>query len=148
MQGTNSGAGKPKRPKLAASEPEVNQPEVNESAPSESAPNGPTDEKSIISELTIDDSLITEPAVNDSNKTDEIPSRFDVNTTKHGDETIGQQIEGDLHTITHDDGMAILDEYFPNSPVDSGPMDDALALDTLLRLGDEGVHQNSPLTTT
>jgi hypothetical protein len=44
--------------------------------------------------------------------------------------------------------MAILDEYFPNPPVDSGPVDDALALDTWLGLGDEGIHQNCPLTTT
>jgi hypothetical protein len=58
--------------------------------------------------------------------TDEIPSRSSLNTTKHSDDTIGQQIEGDLHTITHDDGMAILNEYFPNSLVDLGPVDDAL----------------------
>lgn len=44
--------------------------------------------------------------------------------------------------------MAILDGYFPNSPVDLGHVDDALALDTLQRLRDEGVHQNCPLATT
>jgi hypothetical protein len=126
MQGTNSGAGKHKRLQLAG-----NEPEVKVSAPSQSAPNGPPVETSIMDEPTIDNS-ITKPAIDDSNKTeaskalvndvyglcaDENLSRSDVNTTMRGDEIIGQQIEGDLHTMTHDDGMAILDEYFPNSPV-------------------------------
>jgi hypothetical protein len=160
MQGTNSGAGKPKPPKLPADKPEVNDSATSESTLSESPPSGPTVETSVISEPTINDLFITEPAVYDSSEieasmaltnnahrlfTDEILSRASVYTTKQGDGTIGQNIEGDAYTITHDDGMALLDGYFPNSPVDLGPADDALALDTLLRSEDEDVDQNCPL---
>jgi len=66
----------------------------------------------------------------------------------HSNKTISKQIEGDLHTISYNDRMAILDKYFPNSSVDLGHVDDALALNTLLRLEDEGIYQNHPLTTT
>jgi hypothetical protein len=90
---------------------------------------------SVISEPTIDDLFITEPGVNDSDEieasaavtnnahrqdTDEILSRAGVYTGKQGDGTTGQHIEGDAYTITHDDGTALLDRYFPNSPVDLG----------------------------
>jgi hypothetical protein len=129
-------------------------------AESLSAPSGPTVETSVISEPTIDDLFITEPAVNDSDEieasaaltnnahrldTDEILSRADVYTGKQGDRTIGQHIEGDVYTIAHDNGMALLDGYFPNSPVDLGPVDDAFALDTLLRSGEENVKQDCTL---
>jgi hypothetical protein len=171
MQGTNSGAGKPKRPKLPADKPEINDSSTSESTVSESAPSGPTVETSVISEPTIDDLFIIEPAVKDPNEieasaaltnnahcpdTDEILSRADAYTGKQGDGTIGQHIEGDVYIITHDDGMALLDGFFPNSPVGLGPVDDAFALDTPLRLGEENVqdctlavaqsHTSEPLT--
>ena len=41
--------------------------------------------------------------------------------------------------------MALLDGYCPNSPVDLGPVDDAFALDTLLRSGEENVEQDGTL---
>ena len=99
--------------------------------------------------------FIIEPAVNDSNEieasaaltnnahrldTDEILSRADVYTGKQGDGTIGRYIEGDAYIITHDDGMALLDGFFLNSPVDLGPVDDAFALDTPLRPEEENVQ--------
>jgi hypothetical protein len=112
------------------------------------------------SEPTIDDLFITEPAVIDSNEigalkalangahrlcADEIPSQVGVNTTQQSNEAIGQHIDGYTHAITHE-GMVLLDGYFPNSPVDLGSLDNALALD-MLRLGDENAHQNFALAT-
>jgi hypothetical protein len=143
MQGTNSRAGKSKRPKLAA-----NKPKANASATSESPPNRPTVEKLVINKPTISKSLITKPLVNDFNKTNalrtlvndthclyanEILLQSSINTIKYSDETIRQQIEGDLHTISHNNGIAILDKYFLNSPVNLGHVDNVLALNILLR---------------
>jgi hypothetical protein len=168
MQGTNSGAGKhsgagkPKRLKLPADKPEVNDSAMTESTLSESLLSGPTVETSVISEPTINDLFITEPAVYSSNEiealvaltnnahrlyTNEILSQAGVYTTKQGDGTISQHIKGDTYTITHNDRMALLDRYFPNSLVDLGLVDDVLALDTLLRLRDEDVDQNCLLAT-
>jgi hypothetical protein len=35
-----------------------------------------------------------------------------------------------MHMITHDDGIAILGGYFSTSPINLGPADDNIALDT------------------
>jgi hypothetical protein len=43
--------------------------------------------------------------------------------------------------------MAILNGYFPKSPVDLGPIDNALAFNILLRLGDENLNQNYTIAT-
>jgi hypothetical protein len=118
MQGTSSGAGKYKRTKCAANMAEVSESSNNsESANGESANSEPAN-----SEPTIDDSLITESAVNKSDETEALANDAHL-------------LEGDLHTITYDNGMAILDGYF-DCYVDLGRVDDALALVAELGLGD------------
>jgi hypothetical protein len=49
----------------------------------------------------------------------------------------GQRIDADTSKLAHDDGMAMLDEYYRNSPVDLGCVDGILAFDTL-------THQSPP----
>lgn len=123
IQGTTSSrASKSKRTKCAA---------VSEFSNSESANGEFANSESANSEPTIDDSLITESAVNKSDETGALTN--DVHL-----------LEGDLHTITHDDGMAILDRYF-DCHVDSEPGDDVLAFVAMLGSGAEGVHPNLPL---
>jgi hypothetical protein len=36
--------------------------------------------------------------------------------------TVGGAVEGDIPTITHADGITILDEYFPKSSINSSPL--------------------------
>jgi hypothetical protein len=45
--------------------------------------------------------------------------------------TIGKAVEGGFRIITHADGMTILDEHFPKSPVESRPLNSAVAYDEL-----------------
>jgi hypothetical protein len=49
----------------------------------------------------------------------------------------GQRIDADTSKLAHGDGMAMLDEYYRNSPVDLGCVDGILAFDTL-------THQSPP----
>ena len=49
--------------------------------------------------------------------------RSRVATTMEDDETtVGGAVEGNLPSITHADGITILDEYFPKSAIDSSPL--------------------------
>lgn len=66
--------------------------------------------------------------------------------TKHDDGTVDQYIGGDIPAMTHDDGIAILDGYFLNSPVDLASAD-MLALDKSLGPEDENQSLNCPLST-
>src|SRR5689334_3225649 len=62
--------------------------------------------------------------------TGEVMTRPVVVTPIEGDETtIGEAVEGDFPIITHADGMTILDEHFPKSPIESRPLNSAVALD-------------------
>ncbi|KAH8759537.1 hypothetical protein F5882DRAFT_384523 [Hyaloscypha sp. PMI_1271] len=45
--------------------------------------------------------------------------------------TVDRPVDSDLPTITHADGIAILDEYFPISAIDSRPLNGAVAPDEL-----------------
>jgi hypothetical protein len=54
--------------------------------------------------------------------TDEVMVRSEVATIMEDDETtIGGAVEGSLPSITHANGITILDEYFPKSAIDSSP---------------------------
>jgi hypothetical protein len=58
--------------------------------------------------------------------------------------TVGGPIDSDLPTITHANGMAILDKYFPKSAINSRPVDGAVAPGELsTSIADIGC-QNSP----
>ncbi len=61
---------------------------------------------------------------------------------------LGQHIDSDTYKMAHDDGMAILDEYYRNSPVDSGGVYDILAFDTLPVSWDESAQQHYSLSIT
>ena len=59
--------------------------------------------------------------------------------------TVGGAVETDLPTITHADGMAILDEYFPISAIDSRPLNSAVAPDELSTSTTDTACRNFPL---
>ena len=58
----------------------------------------------------------------------------------HSNKTISKQIKGDLHIISYNNRMAILDKYFPNSSINLRHIDNTLALNILLRLKDKGIY--------
>jgi len=59
--------------------------------------------------------------------------------------TVGGIVESYLPTITHTDGIAILDEYFPQSAIDSRPLNGAVAPDELPTFIADTTCRNSPL---
>ncbi|KAH7348983.1 hypothetical protein BKA65DRAFT_477360 [Rhexocercosporidium sp. MPI-PUGE-AT-0058] len=60
---------------------------------------------------------------------------------KHNEELFN---EDDIPAITHDDGLAILDGYFPKSPVTQSWTSNALVLDTLRPSVDGNIHRDAP----
>lgn len=152
MQGANKRTGKlPKKLKLAADKSATNESATNDSATEEP----PTDAPST------DEPPIDEPRINESpNEPTTLESINDPNTMKSletlgeapalaspikGDETtISGALESDLPTISHTDGMAILDEYFPKSATDSRPLNSAV-LDEVPTSVADAVCRDSPL---
>ncbi|KAE8440508.1 hypothetical protein EG329_007405 [Mollisiaceae sp. DMI_Dod_QoI] len=156
MQSANSRTNKlHKKPKLAA----------NRSATDESAAN------EFVDDSPIDDSSNNIPPTNlpptndpPNDKPPNKPTTFE--TTKDpgtmnpletlgeapsiaslvdGDEThVDSAAERDLPTITHTDGMVILDEYFPKSATDSRPLNSAV-LDEMPTSVADALCQDSPL---
>ena len=131
---------------------------INQSTTDESTTDEPITEPTTlesINESTTDESS-TEPATLESNEsvivkphiiepletlgegihrqgTNEVVTRPVVVTSIEGNETtIGKAVEGVFHIITHADGITILDEHFPKSPVESRPLNSAVAHNELL----------------
>jgi len=144
MQGTSVGARRSKISKVLS--------QVND-ATSTSGLGGCTRETSINSKLSIEKIVTSGPSYDVPHDTGsfEIPT----NNTDHpyNEEPLLQAViqgkdneelftEDHISAITHDDGMAILDEYFLKSPVGQSRTSHALVLDTLRGSEDEIAHRN------
>ena len=135
------GANKAKKQKLAADEPATDglatdEPATDEHATDEPATDEPATDEPATEPTTLestDDPAIIEPNTmeplgtsrEDTGRqgTDEVMVRSRVATTMEDDETtVGGAVEGNLPSITHADGITILDEYFPKSAIDSSPL--------------------------
>jgi hypothetical protein len=129
---------------------------INESTTDEPSTEPTTEPTTLesINESTTDESS-TEPATLESNKsvivkpytiepletsgegihrqgTDEVVTRPVVVTPIEGNKTtIGKAVEGGFRIITYANGITILDEHFPKSPVESRPLNSAVAHDEL-----------------
>jgi hypothetical protein len=125
MQGASKRAGRlPKKPKLATDEPGTDEPATDEPATNEPGTEEPATEPPTLEPT--DEPAITDPSTMEPRETsredthgqgtNEAMARSAVVTTMEVDETaVG------VPTITHADGVAILDEYFPKS-IDSRPL--------------------------
>jgi hypothetical protein len=121
MQGVN----KAKKQKLAADEPATDGLATDELATDEPATKPTTlestDDPAIIEPNTMEP-LETSREDTGRQGTDEVMVRSEVATTMEDDETtVGGAVEESLPSITHADGITILDEYFPKSAIDSSP---------------------------
>ncbi len=90
MQGRHCKGGRGKRQKLGSDESAI-----NDSATNDSAINDPANYDPVV-----DDSVFIEPTFCDSLQ-------------------LEQRINADTYIMAHDDGIAMLDEYYRNSPIDS-----------------------------
>lgn len=152
MQGANKRMGKlPKKPKLAADKSATNESATDDSATEEPPTDAPP----------TDEPPIDEPPINESpNEPTTLESINDPDTMKsletsgeapalaspiRGDETTSSRShESDLPTISHTDGIAILDEYFPKSATDSRPLN-SVVLDEVPTSVANAVCRDSPL---
>jgi hypothetical protein len=148
MQGVNKRTGTLlKKAKLAADEPAINESAVDESATDNSTTNKPPNDKPLTDELVseaaslepINDSTISKPYTTKALETADVLYGEDAggitarsaHISPVNETTISRPGDSDLPTITHADGMALLDEYFPISAVDSRPLHGAVAPDEL-----------------
>jgi hypothetical protein len=108
---TNKATSKPATSKSVFNEPATGEPATDKSITNSHAINGPN---------TIED--LETPANNKHQQsTDETLLRSTTDAPMQLDETtIAKSMESSLPTITYSDGMAILDEFFQNTPSDSG----------------------------
>jgi hypothetical protein len=144
--GRNKRTGKlPKRPKLAADKPATYEPATYEPAADEPAALDSINDPAVIEPNTMEP-LETLREGTRQEGTVEVMARSAVASPTEGDEaTIGGALESDLPTITHADGMAILNEYFPKSAIDSRPLNGAVAPDELPTSIADTVCRDSPL---
>ena len=56
--------------------------------------------------------------------------------------------KGDMFPMTHGDGLTILDEYFEESAIGSGPANNAEGLDKWLTYAAESIHQDNAVEST
>jgi hypothetical protein len=152
MQGANKRTGKlPKKPKLAADKSATNESATDDSATDEPPTDVPSTDELPIDEPPIDESpnepttleCINEPDIMESLETSgEAPAL--ASPIKGDETTISGALESGLTTITHTDGMAILDEYFPKSAIDLRPLNRAVPDEVLTSIANT-VCRDSPL---
>ena len=126
MQGANKRAGRlPKKPKLATDESATHKQATDEPATDEPATDEPATEEPATEPSTLestDGPVIIEPNTTQPRGT----SREDTRRQGTNEATVRSAVvttmEADLSTITHADGVTILDEYFPNSAIDASPL--------------------------
>ena len=121
MQGANKRTGRlPKKPKPAANEAATDELATDEPA-TESTTLESTDDPAIIEPNTLEP-LGTSREATGRQGTNEVMVRSGVATIIEDDETtVGGAVEEGLSSITHADGITILDKYFPKSAIDSSP---------------------------
>jgi hypothetical protein len=155
MQGSNKRGNALKKPKLIAGESANDEPTTNESAN-----DVPTTDEPTTDEPTTDKPPTNEPAsepdtMEPQDTSRDVPYREDtsddmarfalVSPIAVDETTVGGVVETDLPAITYADGMAILDEYFPISAVDSRPLNCAVAPDELSMSTTDTACRNFPL---
>jgi hypothetical protein len=134
MQGANNRISKlPKKLKLAADKSATNESATSDSATDEPPTNVPSTDEPPIDKPPIDESPNEPTTLKSINDLDTIES---LKTSREapalaslieGDETtISKALESDLPTITHTNGIAILDKYFPRSTTDLRPLNSAV----------------------
>ncbi|KAN0117099.1 hypothetical protein V8E51_003076 [Hyaloscypha variabilis] len=148
MQGANKRTGNVlKKPRRTADETVTSEPTTDDPATDEPPNDASANDKSPNNTPSTDDSA-NEPAalaINDTaiikpNTMGLLETSRDALHREHTDgvmansepslvdeATVGRPVDSDLPTITHADGMAILDEYFPISAIDSRPLNGAVA---------------------
>ena len=165
MQGANKRTGNMlKKARLTADESATSEP-ADEPATDDPATNKPPNDASANEKPSTDD-LASEPAaltINDPaiikpntmefleasrdalhrEDTDGVMARSAL--VSPVDETTGRPVDSDPPTITHADRMAILDEYFPISVIDSRPLNGAVAPDELSTSTADTACPNFPL---
>lgn len=160
---TNTGTGRPaKKPKLAddnvitgalpanvvSEKPSI---DLSTSELAAKIPaNSPTTGTPATSEAAIDRSYIdntnTVDALESSNVADLPKSATHVDIGGGG--IVSLSPNGDMFPMTHGDGLNILDEYFEQSPIVSGPANDVEGLDKGLTCAAESVHQDNAVDPT
>jgi hypothetical protein len=139
MQGANKRTGKlPKKLKLAADKSATNESATNDSATKEPSTNAPSTDEPPIDEPPINESPNKPTTLESINDPDTIKSLKTLREApalasliKGNEITISRVLESDLPTISHTDGMAILDKYFLKSATNSRPLNSAV-LDEVL----------------
>jgi hypothetical protein len=144
MQSANKRTGNVlKKPKLnadesATGEPALDKTSTDEPATDEPATDEPASEPAVLE--SINDSAIIEHSIMEPLESSrDVPHREDTDgvmarpvlVSPIDETTVGGTVDSDLPTITHADGMAILDEYFPKSAIDSRLLNSAVAPDEL-----------------
>jgi hypothetical protein len=157
MQGKHRRGGRAKRQKLGFDESVINETTINESANYDPPIHDSVIHDSAMNDSAMNDSAINDSAMNDSAMNDSAIHDAAINNCANNDPDIddsimieptfcdslelGQYIDADIYKMAHDDGMAILDEYYLDPPVDSGGVDDMLTFDTLPVSWDESAQQ-------
>jgi hypothetical protein len=116
---------------------------------SETSSETPTN-PSATSEPTIDKSYIDNPNIVGAPKSSsaaDLPMSA-THIQIEGGEIISSSPEGGMFPMTHDDGLAILDEYFEQSAIGLGPANDAEWLDKRPTFTAESAHQDGALEPT
>jgi hypothetical protein len=160
---TNTGTGRPaKKPKLAddntitdalptngASKEPATDDSTSETA-AETSANPPANGKSATSEPAINRSYIdntnTVEAPESSNAAD-LPTSATHIQIEAG-EIMSLSPKGDMFPMTHGDGLTILDEYFEQSAIGSGPANNAEGLDKWPTFTAESIYQDKALEPT
>jgi hypothetical protein len=135
MQGANKRTGRPpKKPKLATNKAT--------SEPASSKPSEPATDEPATDKPTTDGPTTDGPAINDNNTIEDLETLANDTPQQGKDGTIGESMDCGLPTITHRDGIAILDEFFQNAPLDSR------SLDILPRPEDKAVQESTSASKT
>lgn len=135
MQGTNAGARRSKMSKVLGQKRLVND------ATSTSSPSVRITETYISSKLTVQNSGTSGPSNDDSHDLGSSETSTGNTHHPHCEEPLWHTVmqrkdnkelftEDDILSITHDDGVAILNGYFSKSPVGQSWTSNALVLDT------------------
>jgi len=152
MQGTSAGARRSKMSKVLAQKPPGND------GIGTSSPGVRTTETSISSKLTTQNSSTNRPFNNDSHDPGSTETSTNNPHIPHTKEPLWHAIiqrkdnkelftKDNIHSISHNNGIAILNRYFPKSPIGQSYTSNALVLDTLRGSDNEIAHRNIPKAT-
>jgi hypothetical protein len=104
--------------------------------------NETTIDDTVIDDSAIDNSAINDSAINESAINDPVLIESSCCTV-----TRFEHIDADTYNIAHDDGMAMLDEYYRSSPVETVRVDAISTFDVLPNSLDDSVLQDCSLST-